>query len=1001
MDLGCADAGRAVRAALVVVGALLACGLPATRATATGITNAGSDLRDGWYGDQPSLSPALVAGSTFGQLWKSDVVGQVYAQPLVHDGHVIAVTESNHAYSFDAETGVQTWGVTLPHSNPYDPVAQLKCRDLVPEIGATATPVIDPATDTIYLTHKAYASGSTTVAEWWMDALDAASGAERPGFPVKLDGTADNAPGQTFNATHQLQRPGLLLLDGAIYAAFGSHCDVKPYQGWVFGVTTSGQVRARWAAVSSGNGAGIWQAGQGLMSDGPGRLFVATGNEGSPPSPLAGGTPGGMLGDAIVRLDVQPDGTLSAGDFFAPFDAAKLDQWDADFASGGITALRDDVFGTPAYPHIAVAVGKAGYVYLLNRDDLGGIGMGAGGGDAVIERVGPYGGVWSRPAVWPGDGGWVIIPTASGNLQYVSSAGALKMYRFGRTATGMPSLTLQGESSDAFGFGSSAPVVTSDGLRSGSALVWVIWTAYGDGIGAQLRAYDATVAPGQEPQLRRSFPIGQASKFNTPGVGNGRIYVGTRDGHLLAFGAPISAALDIQATTFPATIVGQSTPGTVTLTAQRHVVVDDVTASPSAFVPDATGLALPQTLEAGQTLDVPMTFAPQSAGTIGGTLTVTTANDGVFTAALTGAGQAAGAKLAATPPVVSFGGTAVGRTLDGTMTFANQGGQPLTIDAVSLPGPPFSVAAADRPATGTVIDPGQSIVVPVHFRSDQPGAFTDALTLDTTGGTATVGLSGTAALGAHLDLGDAHGFAFGSVAVGQSADQSVTLSNTGDAALTIMKSKPPTASSLAVVGGLDEGTTIAPGASRSLRVRFTPADAGTLTDAWIVTADDGGGVHEIPVSGTGAVPAPVSDPPWPPQAPPESPPADTRDTLTPAPVGPGLIAAAEAAGTVARIPANLVVSVARLSRDRRRVTVAGRAVPAASGALTVTLTTRVGHRTARRIAHLRLRHGRFSATLLLPMAARGFSSVRVTVRFGGTTRVRPATAAPVVVVRPH
>ena len=222
-------------------------------------------------------------------------------------------------------------------------------------------------------------------------------------------------------------------------------------------------VKARWVADEPGNGAGIWQSGAGLTSDGPGSILLSTGNGGAPASRCPGETPPLDLGESIVRLDVQPDGSLKAVDFFAPFDAASLDTWDADFASGGVTGLPEEYFGTPAIPHLAVAVGKDGYVYLLNRDHLGGIGQGPSGSDDVVQRIGPNGGVWSRPGVWPGEGGWVYIPTASGGTSASGSSGNLYVYKYGVTAKGAPQLAQAGVSSEAFGFSSSAPVITSDG----------------------------------------------------------------------------------------------------------------------------------------------------------------------------------------------------------------------------------------------------------------------------------------------------------------------------------------------------------------------------------------------------------------------------------------------------------------------------------------------------------------------------------------------------------
>ncbi|MCW2983166.1 MAG: legume lectin beta domain protein, partial [Conexibacter sp.] len=820
---------------------------------AAGITNSGGDLRDGWYPNQPKLAPDAVAASTFGQLWDAPVDGQVYAQPLVNGTSVIVATERNQIYSLDSETGARRWTRDL---GPSYPASAVNCGDLYPDLGVTATPVIDTTTNTIYLTHKTYAAGTTGPAAYYLDALDAATGANRTGFPKKLTGTAQNAPGYTFNATNELQRPGLLLLDGVIYAGFGGHCDNPPYQGWIFGVSTGGTIKARWTATTTGDGAGIWQSGSGLMSDGPGRLFVSTGNGGSPTGPSA--TPTGMFGESIVRLDVQPDGTLKAGDFFAPADATHLDDYDADFASGGVTGLRDDVFGTSAFPHVGVAVGKAGYVYLLNRDDLGGIGMGTGQGDRVISRVGPFGGVWSRPGVWPGDGGWIAIPTASpsGVETASGSSGYLKLYRYRKGADGTPSLDAPIQSDDEFGFSSGAPIITSDGTTSGSAVLWIVWAPNGWAEGGQLRAYDAVPKNGHL-NLRRTFPIGQSSKFSMPGVGAGRMYVGARNGHVLAFGAPVKAEVQAPATTFPLTTVGDKSTAGVKLTVSGTVKVNAVSASPSQFVARPAGLGIPGTFADGATITVPVDFTPTDPGSVGGTLTVAT-DKGTFTFSLTGTGQAQAAVLTASPPIVSFGGAVIGDSQASVITFGNGGGQPLTITGVDLPAAPFSAGGA--PAVNDVIAPGEVVNVTVHYDPTTVGSFSDELTLTTTAGTKVVGLSGSAGTGPKLSLSPSGGWDFGSVTVGQSRTVSVTVGNTGDSPMTITKSKPPTKTVFSVLDALDEGSVIPAGQSRTLRVKLTPTASGPVSDTWTINAGDGSGVHAVALTGTGVAPGHLTAP---------------------------------------------------------------------------------------------------------------------------------------------
>lgn len=821
----------------------------AGEALGSGVTNSGDDLRTGWYPDEPSITPGLVSGGTFGQLWSTPVEGQVYAQPLLDDGTLLVATETNKVYGLDPTTGALQWSQPLNLGTPWNP-NDIGCGDLTPSIGVTATPVIDPATNIAYMTHKTYASGSSGEARWYMDAIDVPTGVEEPGFPVLLSGAAQNAPSRPFQPTTELQRPGLLLMEGVVYAAFGSDCDHPPWQGWVFGVSTAGTIKARWIAEESGEGAGIWQSGAGLTSDGPGNILLSTGNGGVPSTPTPGNAPPTNLGQSVVRLQVQSDGSLKATDFFAPFDAESLDSWDADFASGGVTGLPDAYFGTPGIPRLAVAVGKDGYVYLLNRDDLGGIGQGPSGSDEVVQRIGPYGGVWSRPGVWPGEGGWVYIPTASGGNSAGGSSGNLRVYQYGLSGAGKPTLSLQGTSSDAFGFSSSAPVVTSDGTTPASALVWIVWAPNAGGVGAQLRAYDPIPVAGK-PVLRFSAPIGTSSKFAIPGVGAGRLYVGTRDGHVLAFGSPVTPVLSGPATAFGTTTVGESAHKNLTLTANEPLTLSSLSSSSPQFTLGEPSAALPATLSTGQTITVPITFTPTATGPLGATLTATTSTGTKVTFALSGVGQAAAAKLEVTPPLVTFGGTTVGGELSAGATFRNVGGTPLEINEVHLPAAPFG--ASGVPAVGSKIAPGGSLTITVTFDPTATGKFSDQIGLDTSGGNGAIGLSGSAGLPGALQITN-ETIDYGRVAVGLSATKTFTVANTGGTAVTIMKSKPPTGGAFAATSSLAEGTTIEPGESVIETVQFSPIAPGAESGVWQITGNDGSNVHMVGFGGVGFVP---------------------------------------------------------------------------------------------------------------------------------------------------
>ena len=521
--------GHSVRRIIL---AAMALAIPAV-AQAAGVTNAADDRRTGWYSSEASLSPSFVAGGSFVQQFSTPVEGQVYAQPLVINRSLLVATEENWIYRLDPESGAILWSRQV--APPWNP-ADIGCGDLTPWIGVTGTPVVDESTNTAYFFSKTYASGTSGPAAWFAHAVDLITGEERPNFPVAISGTAQNSP-QMFDPTHELQRPGLLLMDGVVYAGFGGHCDVSPWQGWIAGVSTSGVLKALWTSrgTLNGNGAAIWQSGGGIVSDGPGRLIVATGNGGSPGQPIPGNTPPSDLGEAVVRLNVQADGTVAATDFFSAWNGPVLDNTDADLGSGGPVALPEAYFGTATYPHLALEIGKKGLLYVLNRDDLGGCQQAQHSLDDVINEISGLGGVWARPSCWPGDGGYVYFPT---------NGAPLRVMKYALDNRNKPTFTLAASSTDNFGFGSSSTVVTSNGTVSGSALVWTVFMTDGSGAGAALRAYDA-VPSGGAPVLRYSAPVGIASKFNPPGIGFGRVYVGARDGHVLGFGpAPIQLHAD-------------------------------------------------------------------------------------------------------------------------------------------------------------------------------------------------------------------------------------------------------------------------------------------------------------------------------------------------------------------------------------------------------------------------------------------------------------------------
>ena len=692
--------------AALVLGGIATIPLLASKAAADNATMSNDNLRTGWDQNEPGLAPSAVGAPGFGQLFSTAVSGSVYGQPLVIGNTVLVTTEKAIAYSIDATTGAINW--TKSFGSPF--LASTfgnGCVDLVPDLGSTSTPVYDPATGAVYMTTK-LADGS-----WYLQGINLADGTTRAGFPIAIQGTADNDSSLAFNAYQHQQRPGLLLANGVVYIGFGSLCDSPPWQGWVAAVSVNGTpaLKSLWSAeVGVGSsGAGIWQSGGGLVSDGNDsagnpRVFVSTGNGVSPPASPGSSAPG-TLGDAVVRIGLNSAGNLVTNDYFSPSNAPTMNNEDLDLGAGGPLALPNS-FGTSSVPHLLVQMGKDGRIFLLNRDNLGGRNQGPGGTDAVVQTLGPLGGVWGHPAAYGGEGGWVYYTEVapSDNTGAPTNGGgpfrALQITSSG----GTPQLVPTGTSSEIFPFSSGSPVVSSTGTTAGSAMVWVVKASFDTGANAQLMAYDAVPVNGHM-NLRWSAPIGTSSKFETPVTSGGRVYVGTRDGHLLAFGRrgnldPVCSGRQLRAAR-PWTTTGNAA---AQLSASGTITINSATVS-GPFTATTSGI-LPATLNAGGTLkNIPVSFTPTVAGAASGTLTLNT-NLGRVGDRLSGHVRTSPG-LASNPATVAFGTVPIGSPLQLNVVVANTGTAAETVSSVIAPTVPFWQATSLPP--GTVIPAQQSI----------------------------------------------------------------------------------------------------------------------------------------------------------------------------------------------------------------------------------------------------------------------------------------------------
>jgi len=483
------------------------------------VTTARNDnMRDGQNLNETVLTPSNVNVGQFGKLFSQPVDGYVYAQPLyvpnvsipgmgTHNVLYVA-TEHDSVYAFDADNNTGLNAQPLWQTSLIDPArgittvssGDVGCSDLVPEIGITSTPVIDTAAGTIFVETKIKDNGQFYHV---LHALSMTTGKDLPGSPVVIRATFK---GNKFNALKEAQRPALLLVNGTLYLAFASHCDITPYHGWVlaYDETTLKQV-VNWNATPNGGLGGVWQAGGGMASDGT-YVFFATGN-GTYDGPKGGKD----FADSVIKGPVVMQ-TPHPFDYFTPYNQQSLSNADADVGSGGVLLLPDQGQGAP-HQHLLVQVGKSGSIYLIDRDKMGEYSSVTN--HIVQDMENAIGGLWSTPAFW------------NNNVYFGGSGDNLRQYTFD------PSSGLLSNGAIALGTYSGFPGPTPEVSANGTdnAIVWTVQVDnYRSNGQAILHAYDANNISDElynsNQNSARDQP-GQSVKFSVPTIANGKVYVPT------------------------------------------------------------------------------------------------------------------------------------------------------------------------------------------------------------------------------------------------------------------------------------------------------------------------------------------------------------------------------------------------------------------------------------------------------------------------------------------
>jgi hypothetical protein len=496
------------------------------------------NARSGVNNQELALALGTVSSSTFGILFRCTIDGYAYAQPLyvpnlpiaggVHNV-VFVATEKDSVFAFDADADANPceplWKASLirpgdqpilsppifcppPISCPPAPPVTL---DIAPSIGITGTPVIAMSASTLYAVATTQDLATAKIYSHRLHALDLATGQEL----IQGDGIEiASPPGQThaFSSSAENQRPALLLDNGILYVAFGSYQVPVDYRGWVFAYDASSlqQTGVFDIAPKATSGGGIWQSGGGPSADSNHNVFVATGD--GPPNISTNYI------DSILRLGTS--GGLSVADFYTPCDQGL--NWGASPSSvlqseSSAPVLLPDSAGSATQPHLLIGGSKEGFLYIVNRDNMGGFPSPCSDSAPRVQAVQTGGAILSTPLFW---NNFVYVAPGNGSLMsFPLSAGILN-----------PS---QSQSTQLLGPQGATPVISSNGTNN--AILWLI-----DSSGALatpstpaiLRAYDpnnlsneiynSAMATGSRDMA------GPAVKFTVPTVANGKVYVGTQ-----------------------------------------------------------------------------------------------------------------------------------------------------------------------------------------------------------------------------------------------------------------------------------------------------------------------------------------------------------------------------------------------------------------------------------------------------------------------------------------
>jgi hypothetical protein len=509
--------------------------------------------RSGLNAGEQSLSPSNVNPTTFGKLFSYLVDGYMYAEPLlvsnltingsVHNVVYVA-TEKDSVYAFDADnygSGTPLWQVSLLQSGE----TPLTGGSILPFQGITSTPVIDLASNTLYVVStQTPASGNST---FRLNALDILTGAQKFGGPMTIHASVPGSGSDAVKGVVSLpdgcvQRAALLLANGTVFIGFGS-C----HSGWL--LAYNAQTLAQTGVFNAspnlngegtyGGAGGVWMGGGGPVADDAGNIYITTGN-----GPWDGKT---AFSDSVLKFNSQ----LQLQDYFTPNDYQYMDCNDADLAAGGLLLIP----GTAEL----LAGGKTGKLYLVNTANLGQEQANDAGATQTLwfesTLSAPYSSnctdsagvhttdinsyeIFGTAAYFNGSVYLGVTPTTT------NAPAGMGKFTYSGTLTPVAYTTPSIQQNTR----GSTPFISANGAANG--ILWMIDTGQPiqspePSTNATLRAYDPTNLSNElyNSGVNSGDVPGYGIKFSSPIVANGKVYIST--GHDLSTTPNPQGELDV------------------------------------------------------------------------------------------------------------------------------------------------------------------------------------------------------------------------------------------------------------------------------------------------------------------------------------------------------------------------------------------------------------------------------------------------------------------------